>query len=64
MFRFRYATVAPFTDQRKTLCETEIGGFVIPAGTEVWINLWGIAHDESLWDEPMKFKSESEYNYH
>ena len=54
----RYATVAPFSDQRETLCDTEIDGHKLPKGTEVWMNLWGLAHDESIWSDPFNFRPE------
>ncbi|GMN35000.1 hypothetical protein TIFTF001_005027 [Ficus carica] len=38
--------------------ECTIGGFHIPRGTMLLVNLWAIQHDPKIWDEPTKFKPE------
>ncbi|XP_024027377.1 cytochrome P450 81E8 [Morus notabilis] len=36
--------------------ECTVGGFRIPRGTILLINLWAIQQDPKLWDEPTRFK--------
>nr|ALG05132.1 cytochrome P450 family 81 subfamily B polypeptide 56 [Sinopodophyllum hexandrum] len=35
-----------------------VGGYTIPGGTMLLVNLWAIQNDPSLWNEPTKFKPE------
>ncbi|PIA32987.1 hypothetical protein AQUCO_04200022v1 [Aquilegia coerulea] len=35
-----------------------VGGYNIPGGTMLLVNMWGIQNDPNLWDEPTKFKPE------
>ncbi|KAI9174480.1 hypothetical protein LWI28_017949 [Acer negundo] len=36
----------------------KIGGYDIPEGTVVHFNVWAIARDPSIWDDPLEFKPE------
>lgn len=54
----RIGTVAPLAVPHKTLYSTECGGHRIPAGTQVWYNIWGINNDAKEWDDPYSFKPE------
>ncbi|KAF4378627.1 hypothetical protein CsatB_007315 [Cannabis sativa] len=36
--------------------ECIIGGYRVPRGTMLLVNLWAIQHDPKVWDEPTKFK--------
>ncbi|XP_065881476.1 cytochrome P450 81Q32-like [Euphorbia lathyris] len=38
--------------------ECYIGGYRIPSGTMLLVNLWSIQNDPKVWDEPQKFKPE------
>ncbi|KAL5728615.1 hypothetical protein ACHQM5_001681 [Ranunculus cassubicifolius] len=38
--------------------DTELGGYHIPAGSEIAINLYGCNMDKNQWDEPDKWKPE------
>nr|WQI83140.1 CYP81B303 [Corydalis yanhusuo] len=38
--------------------ECTIGGYKIPRGTMLLVNLWAIQNDPKLWDEPRNFKPE------
>ena len=53
---FRYTTTLPTLIPHKTVHDTEVGGYKIPANTAVWVNAWGLAHDESLWGDPFVFR--------
>ncbi|KAL4566267.1 hypothetical protein LXL04_030380 [Taraxacum kok-saghyz] len=35
-----------------------VGGFVVPAGTMLLVNLWAMQNDPKLWEEPGEFKPE------
>uniref|UniRef100_W8BXE1 Putative cytochrome P450 311a1 n=2 Tax=Ceratitis capitata TaxID=7213 RepID=W8BXE1_CERCA len=51
----RFYTVVPLTG-RQTTEETVIGGRRYCAGITLWINLYGLAHDERYFDEPHEFR--------
>ena len=54
----RYASVAPIAVPHKALADSEICGFRIRKGTVIWPYLWGLAHDENVWDDPWSFSPE------
>ncbi|KAJ0968504.1 hypothetical protein J5N97_025421 [Dioscorea zingiberensis] len=35
-----------------------IGGYIIPKGTKVFINVWSIHRDPAVWENPLEFKPE------
>uniref|UniRef100_A0A1A9WWX2 Cytochrome P450 n=1 Tax=Glossina brevipalpis TaxID=37001 RepID=A0A1A9WWX2_9MUSC len=51
----RFYTVVPLTG-RQTTSSTRIGDRIYPAGVTVWINLYGLAHDPNLFEEPDEFR--------
>ncbi|KAJ8045775.1 Steroid 17-alpha-hydroxylase/17,20 lyase [Holothuria leucospilota] len=54
----RYSTIVPLSVPHATSKEVEIGGYTIPEGTWVLVNLYSMHYDEKLWDEPHKFQPE------
>ncbi|XP_074574277.1 cytochrome P450 78A5-like [Curcuma longa] len=38
--------------------DAHVGSHLVPAGTTAMVNMWAIAHDESLWRDPHKFRPE------
>ncbi|CAH1789967.1 unnamed protein product, partial [Owenia fusiformis] len=54
----RYSTTTTLSIPHKTLCDTSVGGYKVPRGTMVWMNLWALHHDEKYFDEPYEFKVE------
>ncbi|CAH1782100.1 unnamed protein product [Owenia fusiformis] len=54
----RYSTTTTLSLPHKTLCDTSVGGYKVPCGTMVWMNLWALHHDEKYFDEPYEFKVE------
>ena len=54
----RMGSVAPLAVPHKTLQATECSGHRIPAGTQVWYNIWSLHNDESQWKDPQCFKPE------
>jgi cytochrome P450 len=43
---------------RKASKDTELCGFVVPKGRIVAVNIWGIHHRASVWEEPLSFHPE------
>jgi hypothetical protein len=54
----RFISLAAIPIPHKTLETCELGGFTIPANTQIWLNLWAMHHDEKHWDEPFEFRPE------
>ena len=51
----RYRTIGPLGLPHKASEDTEIGGYLIPAGTQVLGNIYSIHHDPRHWDSPDEF---------
>ena len=51
----RYRTIGPLGLPHKASEDTEIGGYLIPAGTQVLGNIYSIHHDPQYWDSPNEF---------
>ena len=51
----RYRTIGPLGLPHKASEDTEIGGYLIPAGTQVLGNIYSIHHDPRYWDSPHEF---------
>ena len=51
----RYRTIGPLGLPHKASVDTEIGGYLIPAGTQVLGNIYSIHHDPRHWDSPHEF---------
>ena len=51
----RYRTIGPLGLPHKASEDTEIGGYRIPAGTQVLGNIYSIHHDPRFWDSPDEF---------
>ncbi|XP_062927365.1 steroid 17-alpha-hydroxylase/17,20 lyase [Mobula hypostoma] len=51
----RIQPVSPLLIPHMALVDTSIGGYAIPKGTQVTINLWAIHHDEKEWKNPDVF---------
>ncbi len=43
---------------RRTLRDMEIGGYQVPANTQVWLNIEAIQRDRALWTNPDEFDPE------
>ncbi|GBL95322.1 Vitamin D 25-hydroxylase [Araneus ventricosus] len=54
----RYASDLPLSTTRKANQDIPVNGFVIPKGSEITTNLWGLHHDPAYWDEPEEFRPE------
>ena len=51
----RYRTIGPLGLPHKASQDTEIGGYLIPSGTQVLGNIYSIHHDPRYWDSPEEF---------
>ena len=54
----RMGSVAPLAIPHKTLHNTECNGHKIPAGAQVWYNVWSLHYTGKEWKEPHCFKPE------
>ncbi|OVA01011.1 Cytochrome P450 [Macleaya cordata] len=54
----RMYPAAPLLVPHESSKECVIGGYNIPSGTMLLVNVWAIQNDSKLWDEPNKFKPE------
>ncbi|KAK4486410.1 hypothetical protein RD792_009084 [Penstemon davidsonii] len=48
----------PFLVPRSPSQSSIIGGYTIPKNTTVFINVWSIQRDPSIWEKPLEFKPE------
>ncbi|KAF8124371.1 cytochrome P450 [Boletus edulis] len=53
----RWYTPGP-TTIRCTRVDDEYNGYLIPAGSYVFVNIWGILRDERTYSDPLEFKPE------
>ncbi|KAJ7843073.1 cytochrome P450 [Mycena olivaceomarginata] len=51
----RFRPTAPFGIPHCTTAAEEYKGYLIPAGSTIFINLWGIYHDPELYEDPENF---------
>ena len=51
----RYRTIGPLGLPHKASEDTEVGGYLIPAGAQVLGNIYSIHHDPRHWDSPDEF---------
>ncbi|KAG9449361.1 hypothetical protein H6P81_009326 [Aristolochia fimbriata] len=54
----RLYPAAPLAVPHEAIEDCNVGGFRIPAGTRVLLNLWKIHRDPSIWTDPLGFKPE------
>lgn len=48
----------PLLLPRNTMEDTEYMGYLVPKGTQVFVNAWAIGRDPEYWDDPLAFKPE------
>ncbi|RLN17616.1 cytochrome P450 71A1-like [Panicum miliaceum] len=54
----RLHPVAPLLTPRLCRKDVSVGGYDVPAGTRVLINIWAIGRDPAVWEAPMEFRPE------
>ncbi|KAL8528067.1 hypothetical protein ACS0TY_005766 [Phlomoides rotata] len=53
---------SPLLATRKADSEVEINGYTIPKNTQVFVNVWAIGRDSSIWPNPTSFEPERFFN--
>ncbi|KAI4978563.1 hypothetical protein ZWY2020_015316 [Hordeum vulgare] len=53
---FRLHPSTPLSLPRMAIEECEVSGYRIPKGTQLLVNVWGIARDPTLWPDPLEFR--------
>ncbi|XP_042514005.1 cytochrome P450 98A2-like [Macadamia integrifolia] len=48
----------PLTLPHKANAHVKLGGYDIPKGTNIHVNVWAVARDPAVWKEPFKFRPE------
>ena len=51
----RYRTIGPLAVPHQATQDTEVGGYLVPAGAQVLGNIYSIHHDPRFWDSPDDF---------
>ncbi|GLU04171.1 hypothetical protein SLE2022_213320 [Rubroshorea leprosula] len=54
----RMYPAAPLLVPHESMEECKVGGYKIPAGTLLLVNVWAIQNDPKVWKDPRKFKPE------
>ncbi|XP_077235593.1 labd-13Z-ene-9,15,16-triol synthase, chloroplastic-like [Tasmannia lanceolata] len=54
----RLHPVAPFLVPARPSESTSVGGYLIPKGTKVMVNVYAIHRDPSVWENPLEFNPE------
>ncbi|TQD84750.1 hypothetical protein C1H46_029676 [Malus baccata] len=55
---FRLHPAVPLIVPRRTNEACEVSGYHIPKDCIVFVNVWGMARDHTIWEEPCEFKPE------
>ncbi|GAB2222464.1 hypothetical protein Drorol1_Dr00013686 [Drosera rotundifolia] len=54
----RMCPAAPLLTPHESSSECFVGGYRVPRGTMLVVNVWAIQNDPEVWDQPEKFKPE------
>ncbi|KAL8238775.1 hypothetical protein R6Q59_015342 [Mikania micrantha] len=60
---FRLHPPVPLLIQRCPDKSCIVGGYTVPKGSIVYINIWAIQHDPKNWPDPMEFRPDRFLNY-
>ncbi|XP_062985417.1 cytochrome P450 1A4-like [Elgaria multicarinata webbii] len=53
---FRHTSFIPFTIPHCAIKDTILNGYYIPQNTCIFVNMYQVNHDETLWEDPYWFK--------
>lgn len=48
----------PLGGPRCAIQSTSIGGYKIPKGTKIFLNMWAVQRDPTIWENPLEFRPE------
>ncbi|KAK7692525.1 hypothetical protein QCA50_004155 [Cerrena zonata] len=51
----RYRPIAPTSIPHYTIADIKVAGYLIPKGTTIFMNIWGIGRDPELYEDPDRF---------
>ncbi|KAI3686720.1 hypothetical protein L1987_80404 [Smallanthus sonchifolius] len=54
----RLYPAAPLSVPHESTEDCIVGGYTVPKGTHLWVNIWKIHHDPQIWTDPFEFQSE------
>nr|GEW41481.1 cytochrome P450 CYP82D47-like [Tanacetum cinerariifolium] len=54
----RLYPVAPLSAPRESTEDCVVGGYTVPKGTVLLVNIWNIHHDSQMWTDPFIFEPE------
>lgn len=52
----RFHPPGPFLVPRRAKSDQQVKGYLIPKGTQIFINVWGMGRDPSIWKNPDSFE--------
>ncbi|CAI9786453.1 unnamed protein product [Fraxinus pennsylvanica] len=55
---FRFHPTGPLLIPHKAEVDTEINGYIIPKDSQIFVNIWAIGRDSSIWPNPESFDPE------
>ncbi|KAI3821099.1 hypothetical protein L1987_08656 [Smallanthus sonchifolius] len=54
----RLYPAAPLSVPHESTEDCIVGGYTVPKGTRLWVNIWKIHHDPQIWTDPFEFQPE------
>ncbi|GJS06202.1 cytochrome P450 CYP82D47-like protein [Tanacetum coccineum] len=54
----RLYPIAPLSAPHESTEDCMVGGYTVPKGTLLLVNIWNIHHDSQIWTDPFKFEPE------
>ncbi|KAK1407508.1 hypothetical protein QVD17_39124 [Tagetes erecta] len=52
----RLYPAAPLSVPHESTEDCRVGGYTVPKGTQLWVNIWKIHHDPQIWPDPFEFQ--------